>query len=318
MSFVALRARVGTHLSLYAQDPQAADDLRLTVAVCERETSLTAPAGVLALACPIAGTADVVTADSSVRLGKTDIAAGDVQMREDIVVSSHGACIVIAGSAAAWAVLGGNGKSGLQSAFMLFPAVHRGVPAHTRSLLRVTRHCLKDGGGVAGVHLGYQLARLLDNLQSEFTPMIARCPGPSILRKKAVFLRLQRVRNYISACANEELDVAELAFMANYSVGHFITTFRSVFEETPYSNINRYRMESASALLSRSTLLIADISRAIGFQSRSSFSRAIRRHLGSSAKEFRQNADRFSPAPDPDHVSDEIARSDVLRLAQSP
>ena len=32
-----------------------------------------------------------------------------------------------------------------------------------------------------------------------------------------------------------DLDVGSLALMANYSVGHFITTFRSVFAETPYS-----------------------------------------------------------------------------------
>ena len=318
MSFVALSTRAGSHLSLYAPDAQMPDDLRLTVAICERETSLTVPVGVLAVAIPIAGTADFMTADWNVQLGKTDVGVGDVQAREDIVVSSQGACIVIAGSVAAWSALGGNGKFGLQSAFMLFPAIHRNVPAHTRSLLRLSRQCLNDRGDSAGVHLGHQLACVLDDLQSEFAAMIARCPGPSILRKKTVFLRLQRVRNYISACANEELDVAELAFMANYSVGHFITTFRSVFEETPYSNISRYRMESASALLSRSTLLIADISRAIGFQSRSSFTRAVRKHLGSSAKEFRQKADRFSQAPDADHSGDEIARSDFLRFAQSP
>ena len=124
--------------------------------------------------------------------------------------------------------------------------------------------------------------------------MIARCPGSSLARKKAVFLRLQRVRNYISACAHEELDVAKLALMANYSIGHFITTFRSVFNETPYSNVSRFRLESASTLLSRSTLGIADIAHAIGFQSRSSFTRAIRKHLGSSATEFRERG--FAPA----------------------
>ena len=83
--------------------------------------------------------------------------------------------------------------------------------------------------------------------------------------------------------------MAKLALMANYSVGHFITTFRSVFEETPYSNLSRYRLESASTLLSGSNLGIADIAQAIGFQSRSSFTRAIKKHLGSSATQFREN-----------------------------
>ena len=128
-----------------------------------------------------------------------------------------------------------------------------------------------------------------DDLQAGFAPMIERCPGSCLTRKKAVFLRLQRVRNYIAACAHQDLDVGKLALMANYSVGHFITTYRSVFDETPYSNLSRHRLESASTLLSRSSLGIADIAQTIGFQSRSSFTRAIKKHLGSSATQFREN-----------------------------
>jgi AraC-like DNA-binding protein len=133
-----------------------------------------------------------------------------------------------------------------------------------------------------------------------------------------VFLRLQRVRNHISACAHEELDVAKLALMANYSVGHFITTFRSVFDETPYSNVSRYRLESASTLLSRSTLGIADIAHAIGFQSRSSFTRAIRKHLGSSATQFRESTGTFARALDGAHAIHESLAIDVPRFARSP
>ena len=104
-----------------------------------------------------------------------------------------------------------------------------------------------------------------------------------------MFLRLQRVRNFISACAHQDLDVAKLALMANYSVGHFITTFRSVFAETPYSSVSRYRLESASDLLSAGELGIADIAQSIGFQSRSSFNRAIKRRLGLSASQYRES-----------------------------
>jgi AraC family transcriptional regulator len=106
--------------------------------------------------------------------------------------------------------------------------------------------------------------------------------------------------------------------MANYSVGHFITTFRSVFDETPYSNVSRYRLESASTLLSRSTLGIADIAHAIGFQSRSSFTRAIRKHLGSSATQFRESAARFSEALAVEHAVHESLAIDSPRFARSP
>lgn len=294
------------------------DDARLTVTLCEHGTVITAPAGVLALVCPIVGSADVMTSEWSVRLGKADISVGDAQTRHDVVVSSRGACIVITGTPIAWSALGRTGTSGPQQAFMLFPAVHRSVPAFARRLLRFTRYSLKDNNGVNNTQLAHQLACVLVELQSGFDEMIARCPGSSLSRKKAVFLRLQRVRNHIFACAHEELDVAKLALMANYSVGHFITTFHSVFDETPYSNVSRNRLESASALLSRSTLGIADIAHAIGFQSRSSFTRAIRKHLGSSATEFRESVGGFFHAPNAEHGIQQRLATDIPRFARSP
>ena len=318
MNFVAVRAHAGSRLNLDAQEGQIPDNARLTVALCERGSTLTAPVGVLALTCPIAGSADVMSGEWSVRLGKRDISVGDAQTRHDVVVSPRGACIVIAGTPIAWSALGGKGTPGLQPASMLFPAVHRSVPAFARRLLQFTRHCLKQGHGPGSTHLAHQLACVLDDLQAGFAAMISRCPGSSLSRKKAVFLRLQRVRNHISACAHEELDVAKLALMANYSVGHFITTFRLVFHETPYSNVSRYRLESASTLLSRSTLGIADIAHAIGFQSRSSFTRAIRKHLGSSATQFRESAGSFPHALAAEHGNHESLAGVVPRFARSP
>lgn len=318
MNFVVVRAHAGSRLNLDAPDGQSPDSARLTVALCERGTALTTPVGVLALACPIAGSADVMTGEWSVRLGKADVSAGDAQTRQDVVVSPRGACIVIAGTPLAWSALGGKGTPGLQPTSMVFPAVHRSVRCFARRLVRFTRHCLKDGNGPGSTHLAHQLAHLLDDLQSGFAVMIARCPGSSLSRKKAVFLRLQRVRNHISACAHEELDVAKLALMANYSVGHFITTFRSVFDETPYSNVSRYRLESASTLLSKSTLGIGDIAHAIGFQSRSSFTRAIRKHLGSSATKFRETAMGFCHALEAEHGIHESLATAAPRFARSP
>lgn len=249
---------------------------------------MTAPAGAIALACPIAGNAEVMTSEWSIELGKADISVGDAQTRHDIVVSPRGACIVIVGSPAAWSMLAGKGRVGMQQAIALFPAIHRCARGISRRLVRFVRHCLEnDQPGSNSKQLAHQLACLVDELQSAFAPMIERCPGSSLSRKRAVFLRLQRVRSYITACAHRDLDVGSLALMANYSVGHFITTFRMVFDETPYSTISRHRLENASTLLSGSELGISDIAHSIGFQSRSSFNRAIKRHLGQSASAYR-------------------------------
>lgn len=281
------RASVAWRADSLAAGSQLLHHDRLTVALCERGTVLTAPRGVAPLVFPIFGGARVMTAEWSVQLGKGDILAGDTQTHHDVVVSPRGACIVIAGTPAAWSSVSSKAV-GARSGAVLFPALHRCVPALRRSLLRLLRPCLGDMQIVGSNHFAHQLMSVVNDLQAVFTPMIERCPGSCSTRKRAVFLRLQRVRNYITACANQDLDVAKLALMANYSVSHFITTFRSVFEETPYSNLSRYRLESASTLLSGSNLGIADIAHAIGFQSRSSFTRAIKKHLGSSATRFRE------------------------------
>jgi AraC family transcriptional regulator len=289
MKFFAMRAIAGSRTGLDAGGLPPTRDDRMSVVLCERGTILTTPPGVFSLTCPILGSAGVMTGEWSVQLGKADIWVGDALTRHDIIVSPRGACIVIAGTPAAWSSLSRNGGAGTRANAVLFPAIHRFVPSLCRRLLRLVRHCLRDTQPQGNKYIAHQLASLVDDLQSGFAPMIERCPGSCLIRKKAVFLRLQRVRNYISACAHQDLDVAKLALMANYSIGHFITTFRSVFEETPYSNLSRYRLESASSLLSGSNLGIADIAQAIGFQSRSSFTRAIKKHLGSSATEFRES-----------------------------
>jgi AraC family transcriptional regulator len=306
MKFSAIRAIAGSRTGLDAGGLPPTRDDRMSVVLCERGSVLTTPPGVASLACPILGSAGVMTGEWSVQLGKADVWAGDAQTRQDIIVSPRGACIVIAGTPAAWSSLGRNGgAAGRSSMTVLFPAIHRFVPALGRRLLRLVRHCLGDAQLPGSKHIAHQLAGLVDDLQAGFAPMIERCPGSCLIRKKAVFLRLQRVRNYIAACAHQDLDVAKLALMANYSVGHFITTFRSVFEETPYSNLSRYRLESASTLLSGSNLGIADIAQAIGFQSRSSFTRAIKKHLGSSATQFRENRAAITQPLDADSALDE-------------
>ena len=295
MRFFATRAIAGSRTGLDAGASQASQasqtprDERLSVVLCERGTVLTTQPGIVALACPILGGAGVMSGEWSVQLGRADIWVGDAQTRHDIIVSPRGACIVIAGTVAAWSSLGRGAGTGSRWSAVLFPAIHRFVPALARRMLRLVRHCLRDVQLPDNQHIAHQLGGLVDDLQAGFAPMIERCPGSCLSRKKAVFLRLQRVRNYISACAHQDLDVAKLALMANYSIGHFITTFRSVFEETPYSNLSRYRLGSASTLLSGSSLGIGDIAQAIGFQSRSSFTRAIRKHLGSSATQFRES-----------------------------
>jgi AraC family transcriptional regulator len=287
MKFQIARAWSGSHVRIDVRESALVRGDCLTVALCERGSFVSTEPGLHALCCPVFGTMTVTAGDWRTQLGKGDICVGDSLTRHGITVSDSGVGVAIIGPASAWSGVGRTQQTATCTGSTPFPAVHRRGPGFCRRVLRFVRHCLDDAGGVHAAHLAQRLAQLVDELQAPFAAMIARCPGSSLARKQAVFMRLQRVRRHIDACAHQDLDVAALARMANYSLSHFITTFRSVFGETPYSAISRYRLENAGSLLCESDLAIGDVAQSIGFQSRSSFSRAIKRHFGRSASSVR-------------------------------
>lgn len=273
MKLEPIRLGAGSRLNLGAHPRPAS----LVVAMCSTSSTIEIDNGSSAIFCPVFGSAVVVSGDLRVGLAKGDIYVGDPHANNVCVVSQRGICLVFVGAQRVWA---GIGRKYVLSrvSISLYPCKHRNA-ALSKQLLRFARGCFRDDDSdrLEREFLGY-----LIELQSCFNAMVGRCPGAGFSRKQSIFFRLQRVRNYMEACAHHELDVAKLAWMANYSVGHFITTFRQVFLETPYSAISRHRIKSAGALLSGSSLGIGDIAQAIGFSSRSSFTRAVRRHLGSS------------------------------------
>ncbi len=117
---------------------------------------------------------------------------------------------------------------------------------------------------------------------------IARCPGRTFAMRRQVFLRLQRVRNFMSACCDQEVDNDALARMASYSPCHFLRTFNHVFQETPHAYLVRQRLQRARWLLCSSDLAITEVALASGFENRSAFSRLFRRRFGTTALDTRK------------------------------
>jgi len=120
-------------------------------------------------------------------------------------------------------------------------------------------------------------------LQERFASSISRCPGRTFSQRRMVFVRLQRVRNYIAANCHLDLDDRELARMANYSQWHFIRLFRDAYQETPHAFLLIQRLMRARRLLDTSPLAITEIARASGFENRSVFSRLFHKHFGVTA-----------------------------------
>jgi AraC family transcriptional regulator len=216
--------------------------------------------------------------------GDSLLGAGEVRVTEDVSVQAIGRgnslWIVLFGRPAAWRqlMLGRIGAS-LAEAW-LFPAKY----AADRDLRRRAVALARAIAAGSGVEIAVEniLERVVA-MQSGFSEAIARCPGRTYAQQRQVFVRLQRVRNYLLANCRVDVENEALARMANYSPSHFIRAFRAVYEETPHSFLIRQRLDLARRLLSSSPLAINEIAIEAGFDNPSAFSRVFRQRFGITA-----------------------------------
>jgi len=168
---------------------------------------------------------------------------------------------------------------------LLLPALHVAGRALRRHAAQLARAVARGDTDVA-------LEAVLDEvlgLQRNLATAIARCPGRTYAQRRQVFLRLQRVRNYLAANCHLDLDNDALARMASYSPWHFIRAFRAAYQETPHAFLVNERLRRARRLLRSSPLAIAEIALASGFENRCAFSRLFRQRFGTTAGAVRRN-----------------------------
>jgi len=175
---------------------------------------------------------------------------------------------------------------------LLLPALHAADRPIRRAAVRLARAALtaerKDDSFALSSASAF--ATLIADLQSEFDPLIDRCPGRTLAQRRSVFLRLQRVRNYMASSCHLDLDIAGFARMASYSPCHFIRAFSTVYGETPHAVLVEQRLGRAHRLINESALAITEIARASGFENRCAFSRSFKRRFGVTATDVREGA----------------------------
>jgi AraC family transcriptional regulator len=198
--------------------------------------------------------------------------------------------IAVLGTAPAWRQMLG-ALLGPSADPMLLPASHPAGRDLRRGAVALARAA---ASGAAENALDAFLDRIVA-LQSQFADAIARCPGRTYAQRRQVFLRLQRVRNYLAANCHLDVDNDELARMASYSPWHFIRAFRAAYEETPHAYLVRMRLEHARRLLQASPLAIAEIALASGFENRCAFSRLFRQRFGTTAGAMRKASRAMTP-----------------------
>ncbi|HCS38001.1 MAG TPA: hypothetical protein DIW44_00240 [Anaerolineaceae bacterium] len=82
---------------------------------------------------------------------------------------------------------------------------------------------------------------------------------------------------FIESHLKEDIDVAQIADAAGYSLFHFMRKFNQVVHHTPYDYLMRRRLTEAAKALIRSDLRIIDIAQDFGFNDQETFSRVFRK-----------------------------------------
>lgn len=127
---------------------------------------------------------------------------------------------------------------------------------------------------------------LLDQ-QRELQPLIDRCNGRTLQRRRLTLQRLLRVYQLIERDGEGRLDLSQLARSASYSPWHLIRMYREVFGETPSEHVTRLRLGRAWSLVRDSALPVCEITEKLGFESQSAFCRAFKNAYGLTATQVR-------------------------------
>lgn len=229
---------------------------------------------------PEIGGLDVRIVDSSFAVGDGEVFVSDFAARCSISTPMRGAAFALIGRSSCWTQVLESPQLCREPAPALFPGHFATDPdAHAALIQRVRALSLGPDPVSRNRELRWITSMLRDE-QSHLDALVDLCPGRTLARRRQVFLRLQRIRHIIASDPSTDTSLPRLAALANYSVSQFIAVFRRVFEETPHAYVLRCRVERARSLMTATALGIGEISFALGFQARSSFTRAFKMRTG--------------------------------------
>lgn len=289
----------GSGLVLPARSKSAVADEPLIVVVGGgRGCVLKSDQGLAGIWTPLRGHLQCGSGNSDVALSTGEMRITEAEPGLHVSGRGNALWLAVLGTRRAWSeALAGFDEMPLTEPLLL-PAMHAADRSFRRKAAALARAAANSTADMA-------IEALLDSvvtLQRNLASAISRCPGRTYLQRRQVFLRLQRVRNYLAANCHLELDNESLARMASYSPWHFIRAFRAAYQETPHAYLVSQRLRRARRLLRSSSLAIAEIALASGFGNRCAFSRLFHERFGTTAGAIRRNEDKkfpFTAAPCP-------------------
>jgi AraC family transcriptional regulator len=170
------------------------------------------------------------------------------------------------------------------------------LQTHDRSvtpvLLFIRRHC--EMGLEDPLWYEEQLAFLLERMLMHHRQVIMRArsiPVRRIATQREILRRISLATDFIHSNYDRPLMLSDMARAAFLSRHHFLRLFKHIHEVTPHEYLQRKRTTVAARLLRGSELAVEQIVRQVGFDSRSTLFRALRRFHGTTPRECRSATD---------------------------
>ena len=233
---------------------------------------------------PLRGRLQLVTGEGECSLQQGELRVTESEARVQAIGRGNAVWIGLLGDPQQWNAMLRCTQRAPSTEPMLLPARHMAT-RDTRWRAVALARAMANGSLEAAASA---IVESVVQLQSEFAEAISRCPGRTFAQRRHVFLRLQRVRNYLASNCHLELNNLTLARMANYSPWHFIRAFRAAYAETPHALLVNLRLQRARELLKTSPLAIAKVALASGFENRCAFSRLFHQRFGVTAGAMRR------------------------------
>ncbi len=138
-----------------------------------------------------------------------------------------------------------------------------------------------------------QLSFLLERMLRAHRAFISAIGPISAVRhstRREILKRIGWSTDYINTYYARSLGIGDLAKSASLSRFHFIRLFQSVHGMTPFAYLQRKRATVARRLLLSTNLSQVEIAMRVGFESRSTYFRSLRRLTGVNARTLRRRA----------------------------
>jgi AraC-like DNA-binding protein len=172
------------------------------------------------------------------------------------------------------------------------PHLHTHDRSVTPVLLFIRRHC--EMGIEDPLWYDEQLAFLLERMLMHHRHVVHRArsvPARRAATRREILRRISLATDFVHSNFEKPLMLQDMARAAFLSRHHFLRLFKHIHEVTPHEYLQRKRATVAARLLRSSELSVEDIVKVVGFDSRSTLFRAMRRFHGITPRECRQAPD---------------------------